>query len=307
MTDDSTTQPSMVCVQLTLPQADTILEDVIEGILWDADLTSWEREDEETFSELLEDPRPRAHGSVRWRLYRESEAPAGAWEAEVRGWFGPELPLHWESWPITDLSFLTAWKAYFRPARVSDRIIVHPPWEVPEAEEGTILINIDPGMAFGTGTHETTRLCLRALDRALIFGSQHAVLDVGCGSGILAIAAALLGGRPVVAIDNDCIAVDVAEDNCRINGVDWIQASPDPLDEVPGTFDIVVANILPHVLIELADPLLAKLAPGGALILSGILRTEAEKVIDVFTPVLGPVQREDMGEWCALTWLSPTR
>lgn len=297
---------SLVCVQVTLSAAsladDPVLEELFEDALWQTSPAGVERQDDETWSELVEDPSPRAAGDVRWRLYfdGESVAPDDARDAAAAA-IG-ELPGTLEVWRIDDLSFLERWREHFKPAQVSDRIMVHPPWEVPSVGDDVVLVCIDPGMAFGTGTHETTRLCLRALDVALDAGARS-VLDVGTGSAILAIAAAKLGAGPIVAIDNDTVAVAVARENIEHNGLDGaIEASATPLADLDGTWDLVLANILPHVLVALRDDLLARVAPGGRVVLSGIIERELQGVADAFAdPAFDEVEREVMGEWCSLT------
>lgn len=296
---------SLVCVQITLSSAalddEPWLEELFEDALWQSAPAGVERQDDETWSELVEDPSPRAAGDIRWRLYFDGDTVAeDVARSTVSDAMG-ELPATLDVWRIDDLSFLERWREHFKPAQVSDRIVVHPPWEVPDVD-GAVLVCIDPGMAFGTGTHETTRLCLRALDEALEAGARS-VLDVGTGSAILAIAAAKLGAGPIVAVDNDTVAVAVARENIEHNGlVGAIEASATPLGELDGAWDLVLANILPHVLIALRDDLLARVAPGGRLVLSGIIERELQGVADAFShPAFDELARDVMGEWCALT------
>ena len=175
-----------------------------------------------------------------------------------------------------------AWKRFFHTARVSDRIVVHPVWEPLELEPGDIVIDIDPGMSFGTGLHPTTRSCLRLLDEAAAAaGGLGSVLDLGCGSGILAIAAAKLGAPSVAALDFDADAVGVARENLAANGIPASVATVargDVLSDPLPSASVVVANILASVLIDAAPRIAASVEPGGALILSGILETQFEEV-----------------------------
>ncbi len=162
------------------------------------------------------------------------------------------------------------WKKFFKPTRVSRRVVVKPSWEdySPEAED--VVVEIDPGMAFGTGTHATTRMCIKFLDEAIRGGED--VLDVGTGSGVLAVTAAKLGAERVVAIDNDVKAVKVAGDNVAKNGVDNVVAvSSLPLEDVEGKFDVAVANILAEDLVEMRREIVERLKKGGTLVLSGII------------------------------------
>ncbi len=289
-------------IEVTLARADAETEERVESALWELGIGGFERDDDETWSALVEDPRPRAAGTVRWRLFVDGDDVAGLEERVGSALSGID-GLSFYSWLQTDLSFLTRWKEFFRPAQVSARIVVHPPWEVPEVAAG-VRVEIDPGMAFGTGTHETTRLCLVELDGIIRPGDR--VLDVGTGSGILAIAAALLGATRVDATENDPIAVAIANENFERNGVrDRCEASMTELESLPGGYDIVLANILPHTLSELHDGLVANVRPGGALVLSGILLRERDGVLARFADLGDAVAVPTMGEWCAIRYVRP--
>jgi ribosomal protein L11 methyltransferase len=180
-----------------------------------------------------------------------------------------------------------SWKKFFHTERVSRRIVVKPSWEKFRPRRGDCVVEIDPGMSFGTGQHGTTRACLQMLDDLRRETSAGAVLDVGCGSGILAIAAAKLGFAPVVAFDNDPEAVHTARINARQNGVgdaaDFFAA--DIATFVSSVkYDVVVANLLGALLIRHAKALVraALPGPGGGLILSGMLTPEYPAVARVF-------------------------
>jgi len=191
-----------------------------------------------------------------------------------------------------------AWREHFRPARVGARLVVRPSWEVVEPWPGEVVITVDPEHAFGSGTHETTRLCLRELDRRLRGG--EGVLDVGCGSGILSVAAALLGAERVRALDVDPDAVEVTRANARHNRVAGrITVSTTPVAGLRGRHDLVVANIQSSVLVPLAEPISRRVAPGGWLVLSGILRGEQDAVASAFEPLSRCVVTAE-GEWVAV-------
>jgi ribosomal protein L11 methyltransferase len=191
-----------------------------------------------------------------------------------------------------------AWKKYFRVSRLTRQFVVVPSWESFTAGPEDIAIDLDPGMAFGTGTHASTRLVLEEIQALADRGASPArILDVGCGSGILAIAAVKRWpGAGCVAIDNDPIAVTATRDNAAINRVaDRIAASTRPLGEPerpepsrqpgePGdqAYDLVLANIQANVLRELRSRLIASTAPGGTLILSGLLTPQAQPLADEF-------------------------
>jgi len=168
-----------------------------------------------------------------------------------------------------------AWKRYFKVTRLTRQIVVVPSWETYEAKPDDVLIALDPGMAFGTGTHASTRLVLEEMQD--LADTPARVLDVGCGSGILAIAAAKLWpGTEVLGVDNDPLAVSATRDNAAANGV--AIAAGDALPD--GTFPLVLANIQAHVLRELKDALIAR--TGGTLILSGLLTPQAAPLAEEF-------------------------
>ncbi len=207
---------------------------------------------------------------------------------------------------IADEDWNKKWKSFFQPLKLSERIVIKPSWKDYHRLKGEIIVELDPGMAFGTGTHPSTSMCVKALDeleRRLAPEGGLRLLDVGTGSGILAIAAAKLGFTGIVGIDVDQVAVRVAQKNAELNGIaDTVSLSNTPLKDLEGEFPVVVANILPHVLIYLKEHLLARLAPGGLLILSGIITEKAAEVRDAFT---SDVQfcRELQGEqWSCLVF-----
>lgn len=178
-----------------------------------------------------------------------------------------------------------AWKRYFKVSRLTAQFVVVPSWETYAAQPGDVVIDLDPGMAFGTGTHASTRLVLEALQELADRGASPArILDVGCGSGILAIAAIKRWPEATcIAVDNDPIATKATAENAAVNRIgDRIAASTTPLGDIAETFPLVLANIQAHVLRELKAALVAKTAPGGTLILSGLLTPQAAPLADEF-------------------------
>jgi ribosomal protein L11 methyltransferase len=176
-----------------------------------------------------------------------------------------------------------AWKRYFKVSHLTRQFVVVPSWESYDAKDGEVVIDLDPGMAFGTGTHASTRLVLEQLQVLADAGLSPArILDVGCGSGILAIAAVKRWpGATCVAVDNDPIAVQATAENAQTNKVgDRIDASTHPLTGMTETFPLVLANIQAHVLRELKALLVAR--AGGSLILSGLLTPQAAPLADEF-------------------------
>jgi ribosomal protein L11 methyltransferase len=163
---------------------------------------------------------------------------------------------------------------------------------------------VDPGRAFGTGTHETTRLCLLAIETLAAEGPLGRVADIGTGAGLLAVAAAKRGARAVVGVDNDPEAVRSARRHARLNGVELGLVLADGGRALrPDLFDLVLANLTAPLLLERRDEIASLLAPGGALVLSGILGTEAAEVASAYSRVGAPRPRPD-GEWTALEFRS---
>jgi ribosomal protein L11 methyltransferase len=199
---------------------------------------------------------------------------------------------------VADQDWMQKWKEGFEPITIGSRLVVAPSWKLPRKTEGRALVQIDPGMAFGTGTHETTRLCLEAIESHWRGGRM---LDVGTGTGILAIAAAMLAsGSRITAIDIDPQAVEVARENIAINGAaDSIRVlEGQPGDFAGGAFDSVVANLTAEVIISLVDDLAACLAASGTIILSGVLTTLRPDVEDAVSRVgLSIIERREAGEW----------
>ncbi|MGB5811442.1 MAG: 50S ribosomal protein L11 methyltransferase [Polyangiales bacterium] len=173
------------------------------------------------------------------------------------------------------------WRRGFGPQRIGTRVLLQPSWEPARDVGDRVIITIDPENAFGSGDHETTRLVLSALDQRIRGGER--VLDVGCGSGILSIAAIKLGAAFARGIDVDDDAVTVARRNATRNAVDRsCDVSTTPLEGVDERYDVVVANIETRVLVEMPEALRARCAPGGLLVLSGILREEHDAIVDAF-------------------------
>ncbi len=202
--------------------------------------------------------------------------------------------------PFRSADWTTQWKKDFKAIRISNRLLVKPTW-IGKKYKG-VVIEIDPGMAFGTGSHPTTRMCLRALERLLAANHDMDVLDVGTGSGILAIGASKLGAVRVVGIDADAQALKIARSNARLNGV-RITVSGKSLDELKGRFSVVVANILSDLLVKISLPLVKRMRDKGYLVLSGILEEQEVDVMDHFTRYnLRLHRRIREGEWRTLIY-----
>lgn len=169
------------------------------------------------------------------------------------------------------------WKKYYKPFRIGKSIIIKPIWEEYEQKEGDLVVELDPGMAFGTGDHETTNMCIRALEKYV--KKDSTVFDVGCGSGILAIAAAKLGAKKAVGVDLDPVAVESAKENVAYNKLDNIEILEGNLiDVIDGKADIVVANILAEIICILTEDVSRVLNKGGYFITSGIIHDRVDMV-----------------------------
>ena len=228
---------------------------------------------------------------------RAAKAALGRLEREVGLDFGS---LAYNSLAVADEDWAENWKKYYKPMRVGERLVIKPGWEEYARQPGDLVIQMDPGMAFGTGTHETTRLCLEMIEKHSEGGPA---LDLGTGSGILAIALALLGRQPVLAVDIDPVAVRAAEENVRRNGLEGhVQVvSGDLTKDVSGQFQFISANILADIVISLAEPLKALMAPGARFLASGIIRDREGDVLSVYREAGYRLQeRREIGEWVAL-------
>ncbi len=193
------------------------------------------------------------------------------------------------------------WKKSFKPLRLGEHMLVKPGWCDCEVGQGDKVIEIDPGMAFGTGTHETTGMCVELVEKYVRPGMT--AIDVGTGTGILAIAAAHMGARDVLAIDIDRVAVRVAAENVRINGFEGVIRckAGDLLENVDEQADIVIANIIADVIIMMAGPVRAHIADGGRFICSGISAERKRDVLDALNAAGYKVlDVRERGGWCAI-------
>jgi len=214
----------------------------------------------------------------------------------------PSIDIQSES--ILERDWSENWKKFFKPLRVGSRWVIKPPWVKVRLKKDDLLIEINPGMAFGTGTHATTQLCLQALEKRLTKRGLS-VLDIGTGSGILAIAASRLGASEVLGIDIDQVAVDNAKENVIRNGVsESVRIRRARIGDVRKRFDLVIANLDSKTLTRMRKTLIRRLNDHGLLILSGILKVEEEKLRQHYlhTGLLKWIETTQQREWVCLTF-----
>lgn len=268
--------------------------DVVEGVLYSMDIKGLSIEDPK---DILE----REQGPLTWDFADINIFEYGKDKAVLKAYFHEEIDqkeivkeiedrikgleahgIFLKNYIVTSSTvreedWANNWKKYYKPTRVGERFLIRPLWEDYTAKEGEIVISMDPGMAFGTGTHETTRMCLEALERYI--RQDNRVLDIGTGSGILAIGASLLGAREVVGVDLDPVAVASAKENVSYNNLGNVEILEGNLMEVvDGEADIIVANIIAEIIVVLIDDVYKKLQDGGVFISSGIIKEKEELV-----------------------------
>lgn len=196
--------------------------------------------------------------------------------------------------------WINNWKKYFHPIEVGKKLLIQPSWEDLQDSRGRTVLHLEPGLAFGTGAHETTRLCMELLENFVTPNAQ--VLDVGCGSGILSVAALLLGAKHATGVDIDALAVKTAVENATRNGVgDRFTGIHGSLTEkVNGQFDVVVANIVADVIIELTRDVAQFLKPGGVYLMSGIIDDREPDVLQALAGRFAVFNRREERGWVAL-------
>lgn len=203
---------------------------------------------------------------------------------------------------VSEADWANNWKKYFKPLPVGERLLIRPTWEEAEDPGDRAVLSIDPGMAFGTGGHDTTRLVLETLEQYIT--PETDLLDVGCGSGILSIAALLLGARSAVGVDIDPLAVKTARENGTLNGFEeprFTVLEGDLVDKISGRYQVVAANIVADAIIALSASIPAFLAPGGVYIVSGIIDTRERDVLEALAACgFAVTQRREHGGWMCM-------
>ena len=207
---------------------------------------------------------------------------------------------------VNEEDWAECWKAYYKPFKIGEKLAIRPSWTEYVAQPGDMVIELDPGMAFGTGTHETTALCASWLEELVTPGIK--AMDLGTGTGILAIAAALLGAKDVLATDIDPMAVRIARENARINHVDGVvrTAEADVLQGIGETADLVVANIITDVIIMIAPAVFRHVNAGGVFLCSGISRCRWDEIVEALEGAgFEDIEKRERGEWAAFASKKP--
>ncbi len=301
--------------------------DAVTGMLMDLGIDGFVIEDARDFADFLQDTeiywdyvdedlaQEKTNAETNVKIYIE-DSPAGAEllaqvNAGLAGLRKRDVA-HAFGRCVTELASIRQedwennWKQYFKPFRVGETFLIKPSWETCEPEEGRKILEIDPSSSFGTGTHNTTQLCICELERRVRAGDR--LLDMGCGSGILSVAAHMLGASEVTAVDIDPNAVKIAQENAEKNGFSLRAHVGDvvgdaALSEAIGSgYDVIVANIVADVIMGMRYILKDKLKPEGTLIVSGILAVRADEVQQSLQDAGFALERRDQsGDWVAMT------
>jgi ribosomal protein L11 methyltransferase len=294
-------------IQVTIYTTSEGIEPV-SGRLYQLGITGIEIEDEDEFNEFLENNkqywdyvddelREKMKGETRVKVYVSDNASGNEMLLAIRDTMNSLKQLDEDHvfgrletslFSINEQDWAESWKKYFKPIKIGKKILIKPEWEpIPDDTDGRILFNIEPGMIFGTGTHESTQLCIEASERYV--KQKDKILDLGCGSGILSIIALLLGAESAVAVDIDPNAVNIAYANAEMNGIHKnkytvltgnVVTDSEIKQEIGSEYDIVYANIVADVIIALAEVVPKQLKKGGILIASGIIDERKSEVID---------------------------
>ncbi|MFO0661841.1 MAG: 50S ribosomal protein L11 methyltransferase [Polyangiaceae bacterium] len=266
------------------------LSDEVGGLLWELGAEGVEERDGTTLI------RAAVEGKVTLVAAFSTREEADAAVAELDPGLNPRVE------EVIGDKWRDAWKEFFKPFSLTPSVTVRPPWEeYTPSRDGEIVLELEPGRAFGTGLHPTTTLVARALERDRESIKSKHLLDLGTGSGILAFVAIALGAAKVDAYDIDEDVIGVVEENAARNAMaDKIVAKAGVIDDVKGTYPIVLANIEARILIPIAEPIIERVAPGGRLILSGILDGQENDVLAAYG-AMKKVAIDREGEWVAIT------
>ncbi|TCW42017.1 ribosomal protein L11 methyltransferase [Thermohydrogenium kirishiense] len=204
-----------------------------------------------------------------------------------------------ETSEVDDDDWANSWKKYYKPFKIGKRVVIKPSWEDYKPEENEIVVELDPGMAFGTGSHETTKMCIEFLEDNV--KPNNVVFDVGCGTGILSIVSSKLGAKKVYAVDLDDVAIKVASLNVKLNNLNNVEVlKSDLLHELTGKADLIVANIIADIIIKATYDIHEKLNENGIFISSGIIKDRKDDVLDAISKYFDIIDIKEDGEWIAI-------
>lgn len=280
--------------------AGVITEDPNDFILMNTDEKSWDYVEQELIDALGTDVRVK--GYFAYEEYNEEKLKDIQAKVDQLEEFGLDKGAGTiETKEVYEEDWANAWKQYYKPVKAGERIVIKPTWEAYEAQAGDLVIEMDPGMAFGTGTHETTVMCIRLLEKYVT--AESVVFDVGSGSGILGISAVKLGAKHVECVDIDNVACRVAKENAEHNNVvDKLQVKcGNLLDVVSEKADLIVANIIADIIISFTEDAWKALHPKGIFISSGIIKDRKEEVLSkISSSGFEVIEILELGEWCAI-------
>lgn len=280
----------------------TSIEDRFDAFSEPTDATQWDLIDPSVIEKMDEDTLVHAYFPAETTSRETIESLRARLAALTPEWLGFDAgKRELEIANVREEDWAENWKKYYKPFRVGRHLVVRPVWEKYEPQAGDKIISIDPGMAFGNGTHETTSMCLGLVEDYIKPGYE--VLDVGTGSGILAIASVLMGAQSALGVDLDPVAVHVANENIERNGLsDRVHAQVgDLVKGIDTQADVVFANIIADAVIMLSRAVRAHMKPGGVFICSGIILEREQDVLDALSEAGFTVDRiEHRGEWSAI-------
>ncbi len=276
------------------------IEDPNDFIMLNKDPNSWDYVEEELIAKLGDDVKVKGYFS-ELDYNKEFLNDLKSRIEELAGFgldAGKKTILTLE---VDEEDWANAWKKYYKPIKMGERLVIKPSWEEYIAQADELVIELDPGMAFGTGTHETTAMCMKLIEKYVKNGME--VFDVGCGSGVLGIAASKMGANKVICVDIDTVACRVAQENVEINSVEKNTSviCGNLLDVVSEKADVVIANIIADIIISFSDDVEKFMKPNAVFISSGIIKDRKEDVLDKFLKKgFKVLELLEEGEWCAI-------
>lgn len=280
--------------------AGVVIEDPNDFLMLNQDKTSWDYVEDELIAKMGEDVKVKGYFSeLDYDEDKVTRIRNRVFELDTFGLDKGKGTITTKE--VHDEDWANAWKQYYKPTKVGEKVVIKPTWEAYELSENEIIIELDPGMAFGTGTHETTVMCVQLLEKYV--KNSSTVFDVGCGSGILGITAAKLGAQKVFCVDIDEVSCKVSRENIAMNHVtDLIEVRCGNLLEVVSErADVIVANIIADIIISFTNDVEKFMNPGGVFISSGIIKDRRDEVLEKLNEKnYKIIEVLEMGEWCAI-------